>query len=75
MGAQNCAPVPHPAILLPGRTLSPFLATPDPISVFTQGWELGWLQAQDKAYPRVRVPLPFPTVMGPLGAGLVSALL
>lgn len=32
MGAQNSAPVPHPAILLPGRTLPPFLATPDPIS-------------------------------------------
>lgn len=32
VGAQNGAPVPHPAILLTGRTLPPFLATPDPIT-------------------------------------------
>lgn len=48
--------MPHPAILPTGRTLPPFLAPPDPISVFTQGWELGWLQAEGN--PFLIVPLP-----------------
>lgn len=42
--------MPHPAILPTGRTLPPFLAPPDPISVFTQGWELGWLQAEGNPF-------------------------
>lgn len=48
--------MPHPAILPTGRTLPPFLAPPDPISVFTQGWELGRLQAEGN--PFLTVPLP-----------------
>lgn len=62
--------MPHPVILPTDRTLPPFLAPPDPISVFTQRWELGWPQAGDEAF--LEVPSPFAACGGwdPAVAGL-----
>lgn len=62
--------MPHPVILPTGRTLPPFLAPPDPISVFTQSWELGWLQAEDEAFLKVPSPLAACGGWDPAVAGL-----
>lgn len=57
MGAQNGAPVPHPAILLPGRTLPPFLATPDPISAVYSELGAGLAADSEQSFPE-RPPHP-----------------
>ena len=57
MGAQNGAPVPHPAILLPGRTLPPFLATPDPISAVYSELRAGLAAGLEQSFPE-RPPHP-----------------
>lgn len=43
--------MPHPAILLPGRTLPPFLATPDPISAVYSELGAGLATGLKQSFP------------------------
>ena len=49
--------VPHPAILLPGRTLPPFLATPDPISAVYSELGAGLATGLEQSFPAGSLPL------------------
>lgn len=63
VGAQNGAPVPHPAILLTSRTLPPFLATPDPISNVYSELGAGLAAGSRQSFPGV--PCTLSSLWGP----------